>query len=135
MKNYLFRSALTLALVLSASGGVRSQSSRTYRIVALPKIAGLYEPTLTMPYGINDSGQVVGSVSFAGQGEDARAFLWQNGGVLRDLGTLTLGGSYSDAAALNVSGQVVGAAGTTGDAGYHAVLWENNGLRDLGTLA
>jgi probable HAF family extracellular repeat protein len=50
-----------------------------------------------------------------------------------DLGTL--GGTYSNASAVNSSGQVVGMAYTAAGAGYsHAFLWQNGAMTDLGTL-
>ena len=42
-----------------------------------------------------------------------------------DLGTL--GGTNSGAAAVNASGQVVGFAGTAGNAASHAFSWTENG--------
>jgi probable HAF family extracellular repeat protein len=58
------------------------------------------------------------------------AFLWQNG-IMTDLGTI--GGTASEAQAINESGQIAGlstllpAPNTT----YHAVLWENGSKTDL----
>jgi probable HAF family extracellular repeat protein len=71
--------------------------------------------------GINDRGQIVGSVGLV-SGEDFRAFafLWKNG-VTTNLGTL--GGTTSIATAVNNRGQVVGLSKTSGDAEYHAFLW------------
>src|SRR5919109_581630 len=50
-----------------------------------------------------------------------------------DLGTL--GGTSSEAVAMNASGQVVGAASTAGDLQRHAFSWtQASGMVDLGTL-
>jgi probable HAF family extracellular repeat protein len=72
---------------------------------------------------INDNGQVVG---YFGD----NAFLWQNG-VMEDLGTL--GGVFSEADAINSSGQIVGNAHTAAER-PHAFLWRNGTMKDLGTL-
>jgi probable HAF family extracellular repeat protein len=87
---------------------------------------------------INDSGQVAGASTTTGDAE-THAFLWTpttpNGdsGTMLDLGTL--GGSYSAAFGIGASGQVLGGAYTTGDAGYHAFLYTSgSGMVDLNTL-
>src|SRR2546423_1216978 len=54
------------------------------------------------------------------------------GYTVTDLGTL--GGSSSDARAVNLAGQVIGSATLPGDTARHAYLWENGVMRDLGTL-
>src|SRR6266536_76396 len=51
--------------------------------------------------------------------------------TVTDLGTL--GGSYSQAVAVNTLGQVVGNSGTIGGA-FHGFLWQNGTMTDLGTL-
>ncbi len=57
--------------------------------------------------------------------------------TVTDLGTLTNGGGSSYARSINNSGQIAGVAsapsGLTGFA-WHAVLWSNGGIIDLGTL-
>ena len=59
---------------------------------------------------------------------------WLANGTIVDLGTLP-GGGYSEAFAINSSGQVVG-FGSTASGAQHAVLWSPTGvITDLGTAA
>ena len=68
--------------------------------------------TFSEGLAINDSGQVTGVASTAGD-EATHAFLW-DGTTMQDLGTL--GGTYSRGVAINASGQVTGIA-ITADGG------------------
>ena len=51
---------------------------------------------------------------------------------MRDLGTL--GGSFSIAIWLNNRGEVVGGSDTSYNESFHATLWRNGRIHDLGTL-
>jgi probable HAF family extracellular repeat protein len=80
---------------------------------------------------INESGEVAGTSTLAGD-EVWHAFVWSNGRMI-DLGTL--GGSSSDALAINEAGVVVGRADFSPDSPYHhAVLWRNGSIQDLGVV-
>jgi probable HAF family extracellular repeat protein len=60
-----------------------------------------------------------------------RAFLWQQGDGMIDLGTL--GGSSSYALYINESGQIAGGS-QLADGSWHAFVWEDGTMTDLGTL-
>lgn len=81
---------------------------------------------------INDNG-VVGGNLYSG-GESLRGFLY-HGGTVEHIGTF--GGDYSPLAAINNNGAATGYAGFAGPVGggyYHAYLYQNGVLQDLGTL-
>jgi probable HAF family extracellular repeat protein len=109
------------------------------QIINLGTLGG-YESFAT---GVNDQGQVVGlatinapdSLSFPAQGQQARAFLWENG-TMRDLGTL--GGPDAYAIGINDRGQVLGFSfvnstpnATTGLPTGDGFLWENGVITDI----
>jgi len=80
---------------------------------------------------VNESGEVAGTSTLAGD-EVWHAFMWSNGTMI-DLGTL--GGSTSDALAINNKSQVVGRADFSPDSPYHhAVVWCNGSIQDLGIV-
>lgn len=68
----------------------------------------------------------------------SHAFVWRDSS-LKDLGTLP-GGDYSFAAAINQRGQIAGTSENSkidpasGNPEFHAVLWQNDKILDLGTL-
>jgi probable HAF family extracellular repeat protein len=79
---------------------------------------------------LNDRGQVVGTMTLAGDTMN-HGFLWDRG-VLTDLGTL--GGHNSEAWHANDSGEVVGRADVSaGSTNHHAFLWRHGAMQDLGT--
>ena len=92
---------------------------------------------------VNNRGQVVGlaenatpdSFPYPGFGQQARAFLWENG-VMRDLGTL--GGPDAFAIDINDRGQILGASftnstpePTTGVPIFDGFLWEQGKMTDI----
>jgi probable HAF family extracellular repeat protein/autotransporter-associated beta strand protein len=75
---------------------------------------------------INNNGQ------FTGSWGNGRAFLYNNSGDIRDLGTF--GGLYNESSAINESGQVVGYSNSYGG-GWFAYLYTGTGpMQCLGTL-
>lgn len=95
----------------------------------------------TMPYAVNDAGQVAGAVNYPATSTKhttipayGRGFIWNNG-AKTVFGTL--GGPNSVARGLNKYGQVVGYSETTSTSGsYNAFLWESaTGLRNLNFIA
>ena len=76
-------------------------------------------------YGINDSGQVAGSISCS---QTSRAVLWDNGKAI-NLGVYP-GDYHSWAYDINNQSQIVGASRDV--PGNHAVLWDGEEIIDLG---
>jgi probable HAF family extracellular repeat protein len=100
----------------------------------------LFETIGTLPGGtrsvgfdVNGVGQVVGS---ADTPDGDRAFVWEEGAGMTNLGTLPGGdvpGGFSEARAINDRGQVAGRSLSAG--GTRAFLWESGtGMMSLGTL-
>lgn len=87
--------------------------------------------TESIAYGINDSGQIVGT-ALPRSGYPLHGFVWQSG-VMRDLGTLGGNGEATVAQDIANTGQIVGSS-QTASAETHAFAWSSGSMRDLGTL-
>ncbi len=105
-----------------------------YTITELPTFGGEYDVVVS---DINNVGQIVGYSHFSENNVFlSRAFIWNGSGPLRDLGTL--GGTSSEAIAINDSGQIVGRSHAV-DGQEHAFCTAPNSVinaatDDLGTL-
>jgi probable HAF family extracellular repeat protein len=83
----------------------------------------VFGPENSLPAAIDNAGRIAGQVA-------GRAFV-QDGGMVRDLGTL--GGPASSAAAINDAGQIAGTSFVDGDV-QHAFLYTDGVLQDIGSL-
>ena len=131
------RSAYPILLlsVLVICAGICQAAAATppaYHVTDLGTLGG----TGSAGLGINASGQVTGDSGTTGDIE-SHTFLWTpttpNGssGTMIDLGTL--GGTQSSGRGINTNGQVTGVSLTSGDAAYHAFLYDG-AMHDLGTV-
>ena len=87
----------------------------------------------THPYGMNNSGEIVGSSAISTSASyPSHAFLY-SGGTMADLGTL--GGQSSFATGVNDYGVVIGASYLPGDVYGHAFVYYGSGaIEDLNSL-
>lgn len=106
------------------------------KIRELPPLHG---DTVGFAFGINDSGQVVGSSGLCANSSippapsGAHAVLWEEDGSATDLGNL--GGAMNVADAVNNRGEVVGGALSPVDGTIHTFLWtKDTGMRDYGAF-
>ncbi len=89
--------------------------------------------TTSYAFEINNAGQAVGYACCAPDTYLSHAVLWGSGGIV-DLGDLDpLWPAISAAYGLNDAGQVVGGS-YDASANFHAFLWQNGSMQDLGTL-
>ncbi|AHF89563.1 hypothetical protein OPIT5_04255 [Opitutaceae bacterium TAV5] len=116
-----------------AAGQLGAPHAILYANGTLHDLGVLTGKTVSVAYGINDAGQVVG-YSGTGIGAGERAFVYQNG-VMTELGTLSAdANATSSAHDINNQGQIVGHASTSGG-NTHAFLYTDGAMQDLGTLS
>jgi probable HAF family extracellular repeat protein len=104
------------------AGGGFFWDNGSYQILASPA-----PYTGNQPDDINDSGVVVGLMS--GTGLPTKAFSWTAAGGMQVVPG-TLGGTTSEAHAINNIGDIAGAS-STASGGSHAALWKNGTVIDL----
>ena len=83
--------------------------------------------------GLNNKGQVVGFSTLTGDLEGGHAFLWADG-AMQDLGVLGGSISFSEANAINDSGEIAGHS-FTADETVRGFRWKNGVMTDLGNVA
>lgn len=89
--------------------------------------------TTSYAFEINNFGQAVGYACCAPDTYLTHAVLWGSGGIV-DLGDLDpVWPAISAAYGINDAGQVVGGS-YDASANFHAFLWQNGSMQDLGTL-
>lgn len=107
-------------------GGTRAAVFSGGGVTELGTLGGNYSSA----NGINAAGQVVGTAALSDG--TRHAFLAQ-GGSLTDLGAL-IAGAGSVANAINDNGIITGYSEVDGDGNYHAIVYMNGRMTDIGTL-
>ena len=95
------------------------------------ELPGMGKFSVVYPADINNDGTIVGLLQDPQDMRFTQAFRWRHG-KLQALPSLN--GKYASATAVNLQGNVVGEAQIASGA-FHAVLWQSDLPRDLGTLA
>src|SRR4029077_7809081 len=149
--------ALAIAVVVAAQENVtqnRTPSHHRYQLIDLGTFGGPNSGVSIEPWQnvINSKGTVVGGADTSIPTPEpgcynpignldcfiSHAFGW-GGNSLQDLGTIA-GGNFSFSTGINQRGQIAGLSETdqvdpfSGNPEFHAVLWENDKIMDLGTL-
>jgi probable HAF family extracellular repeat protein len=93
--------------------------------------------TISVAYGINNLGQVVGDSDTGGNVQNTHAFIWENGAMTdlqADLGLPLLCGSTSAARSIDGQGRVAGFCYDNTSGTAQGVVWGNGPVIDLAPL-
>jgi probable HAF family extracellular repeat protein len=91
--------------------------------------------SFTYPYGINNAATVTGQSDVSNTPDPVfgippfHGYQW-SGGVLTDFGQI-FGSNFNYGFGINDSGMIAGSADIAGDAGAHAIIWQNGVVQDL----
>src|SRR5436309_2816065 len=116
--------ALAILIGVAALSVAASRASAA-NIIDLGTLGG----PVSIAYGINDVGQIVGTSATASG--TSHAFLWSNG-TMADLGSLGSAGP-SDGRGINNRGQLVGGTVDAKISQSDALRWDHGAMSDLGT--
>lgn len=131
--------AASVAHAINTSGEIVGSSATPViwqgtTITALEALSGPNADALAL----NDAGQIVGYATLSTMSPTTNTYIshavtWTGTAhTIADLGAL--GGSVSQASAINAAGVIVGYSNLAGDAVSHATLWKNGTIVDLNTL-
>ncbi|UCD48500.1 MAG: hypothetical protein JSW27_13300, partial [Phycisphaerales bacterium] len=113
---------LTTLIVLRAD-----RQPKLYRVTVLPSLGGAF----TVPFALNDRGQVVGYSQTAGG--DFHLFLWDRARGIEDLGDLN-NGQPGGRADINNAGQIAGTLRAADGSGQAFIRDPNSAIHLLGDL-
>jgi probable HAF family extracellular repeat protein len=119
----------------ASKGGTDATLWTGKKATDLGALAPLSAGSYSIAYGINDSGQVVGSwaAGVTAINNGSHPFLYSNGTITSLPEPSDLTGASCEARAINNTGQIAGMC-TDASGNAHLVMWRNGTVTDLGTI-